>query len=244
MARLLDGSSDLRTSAVTPVTAAPFTLGIWFQADDVDSQYRLFAIIGPADIWSMRLRGDVGGDPVQFQVREGGSGVNASSSTGFSANTWHHACAVERSTTDRSAYIDGGSRGNVGGTEAPASADEVQIGTIDGATRLQGKVAEAAIWNTDLDDPEVALLGLGLCPLFIRPANLVFYAPLIGRYNPEIDIMGSRNLTLIGTVVENHPRMIYPKAGLYPGIGGVAGPPEFPPALFAHARRQSPLLRM
>ena len=76
---------------------------------------------------------------------------------------------------------------------------------------LDGDVAECAIWNVALTAAERAILAAGYSPLFVSPANLLLYAPLIGRYNPEIDLIGALSGTLVNTPVNAaHPRIIYP----------------------------------
>ena len=74
---------------------------------------------------------------------------------------------------------------------------------------MSGDIAEAAIWNIALDDADVALLAKAFDPRMVRPEGLVFYAPLIGRYSPEIDRRGGLGLTVTGAVASVHPRMFH-----------------------------------
>ena len=75
---------------------------------------------------------------------------------------------------------------------------------------MEGDLAEAAIWNEALSAAEVALLAQGLSPLSLRPWALVFYAPIYGRYDPEIDIIGGLNLTVLDATASAHPRIFKP----------------------------------
>lgn len=66
---------------------------------------------------------------------------------------------------------------------------------VDGGF-FSGIIAEAAMWNINLNANEVLAISQGINPLNIRPTKLKFYAPLWGRYENEIDIIGGRTLTL------------------------------------------------
>ena len=86
---------------------------------------------------------------------------------------------------------------------------------------MSGSIAEPAVWNVVLTDAEVAILGAGFSPLFVRPQNLVFYPDLIRGLNDKV---GGLTLTANGTVVSAHPPIIYP-ANVKVGIvvpGGAA----------------------
>jgi hypothetical protein len=70
---------------------------------------------------------------------------------------------------------------------------------------LNGRLAEAAIWNTDLTDDEFAALADGYRPTLIRPNKLVFYAPLIRE---ALEYRGGLSLTVSAPVVAVHTRRI------------------------------------
>jgi len=166
---------------------------------------------GYAPRWMMQLRGQDYGDRVAF-ISHPNSTVLVSTSSGYAANTWHHACAVEISQASRSVFIDGGSKvsdstdvGSVSGTP-----DRTYMGrqmTSSPHSPLSGHIAEAAIWNVALTDVEVAILAAGYSPLFVRPQSLLAYWPLIRGLNDKV---GGYSLTASGTVVSVHPRIIYP----------------------------------
>jgi len=68
-----------------------------------------------------------------------------------------------------------------------------------------GKIAEAGIWNTDLNDNEVKSLAAGMTCDKVRPQSLVFYAPLV---RDLIDYKGGLTITNNNTAtVANHPRV-------------------------------------
>lgn len=68
-----------------------------------------------------------------------------------------------------------------------------------------GDNAEVAHWNTQLDAAEIAALAKGFSPELIRPASLIFHAPIV-RETRELRAGLAGNLT--GCSVSDHPRTI------------------------------------
>lgn len=101
----------------------------------------------------------------------------------------------------------------------------ITIGAYDDGSGeyWDGKIAEFGVWNRILSAAEADILGKGFSPLFI-PRGLVFYAPLVGKYSPEIDIVGGGSGTITGATAASHPRIIYPTTGgfmsIAPAVGG------------------------
>ena len=85
------------------------------------------------------------------------------------------------------------------------------IGNRPDATRnWDGYMAEGAIWDVILAADEMAAVTGGFSPALIRPASLQEYIPLVR------DVV-SRELaapTLVGTAVQPHPRVIYPRQAM------------------------------
>ena len=68
------------------------------------------------------------------------------------------------------------------------------------------------MWDVALTDDEVATLAKGVCPLFVRPGNLLAYWPLIGNNSPEIDCVGRFEMTLTNSPgTSAHPRVYMPR---------------------------------
>lgn len=221
MARLFDDAvPQYGRNAGAVISGYPLTMAGWFNTNDVSNPTTVLSISTTTSAnhyhW-LALMGSVGGDPVRYAVR-GTSERIADSTTGFSVNTWHHACGVGTNATDRAAFIDGGSKGTNAGNMTPSGMDTTTIGVRDDDTinrGMSGLIAEAAVWDVALTDAEVAILGAGLSPLFVRPSSLVAYWPIIGRYSPEIDVVGGFNLTLTGPpTVADHPRIILPSRSI------------------------------
>lgn len=76
-------------------------------------------------------------------------------------------------------------------------------------TAFNGDIAEVAAWMVFLSDKEVAELGKGYPPHVVRPADLLFYAPMI---RDLYDYSHNQHaLTNQGTVAsDHHPPMLYP----------------------------------
>lgn len=228
MARLFDDASSeyLVYAGAPPALPPSVTMACWFNSDDVTANQTLLSCADASETSNyMRLMagGALTGDVIRAQVLAGliadsALNANADTSTGFSANTWHHAAAVFTDNGDVTAhaYIDGGSKGSESrgtGWVNTDLLDRTAIGVVLDSTPnhyTSGMIAEPVFYNIGLSDEEVALLAKAVSPLMVRPEAIVAYWPLIGRTSPEIDLVGGYNLTLSGTTAANHPRVIYP----------------------------------
>ena len=216
MARdFIPGSTQSMDVDSTPVTAAPFTIAAWIQSDHNFESTIFF--VGDKDVaahyWFLSLvDAGAGEDLLSFGAAAGGAEVTAEVTASFTDDGWHHVCGVETSATSRAAYLDGANKGTNATSREPAGADRISIGRKGDSTPtayMDGFIAEVAVWNVALSDADVALLAKTTSPFLVVPQSLVFYAPLIGRYSPEIDIRGGANLTLSASApaVAAHPRI-------------------------------------
>lgn len=74
---------------------------------------------------------------------------------------------------------------------------------------MDGSIASAGLWNAALTAKEIAALGQGVSPLYVRPGNLVGYWPLWGVHSPEIDLVGTPHvLTVTGATLGNHAPVV------------------------------------
>lgn len=223
-------SSQYLTASVAPITTTPCTLACWFKADDITAQHVLLSVMddgtGSVDGFYIQAVGNTAGDPIRASVAAAGSFGEAATTTGYSANTWQHACGVYTSATSRAAFLNGDGKGTSAANRAPSGLSRTMVGRYNaGASNVysDAAIAEAAIWDTDLTDAEVAILATGVSPLFVRPQNLVFYAPLSGSNATETDIIGGASITWINTPTKaEHPRIIRPSAKIltFPSAGG------------------------
>ncbi len=214
MARSFNGSTDVAYGS-PPLTARPLTFACWFNPANVTTAMDLMAITQTGstnDGYRLSLRGDLAGDFLIAGARAGGTQANATTSTGYTASTWHHGCAVFGSTTSRAAYLDGGSKGaNATSISTSTSLSRVSIGGYSSTSLVNptnGSIAVPCVWNVALSDAEVASLASGLHPSLVQPSAIVALWPLAGA-SPEPDTIGGFDLTLTGTTHVADPPLSY-----------------------------------
>jgi hypothetical protein len=215
--KFIRASSQYLDLTAAPIGGVPLTMACWFNLSDItNGQFLMsisdYSIPASGDYFALVADGTAGGDPLNASTYQS-STKSATTSSGYSAGTWHHGCAVFAAVDDRRAYIDGGSKGTNAESMTPADLSHTGIGTLIRqdwpATFTDGLIAEAVWWNAALTDDEVAILAKRYSPLFVRPQNIVQYLPLI-RDNDE-DIVGGyswNNAT--SPTVDAHPPIIYP----------------------------------
>ncbi len=237
MARLFDDAvPEYLIYSTAIVTAYPFALSGWFNTDDDANNGTIISFSDQAannDTWVLFAAGTVGGDPLRFRSQTVGGSVDADTSSGFTAGTWHLATVIALSATERHVYIDGGSKGTNTTDSTPAGLDNTAIGVrrrTNILTTFSGLIGEVAIWdltNWGGSDAarelafEAAQLSLvkGYSPLFY-PLGLLAYWPLVRGLNDRIN---GQNMTIgDGTTVAAHPRIIYPSKIWVPHKAAVA----------------------
>lgn len=221
MARALDpGAPDFLQDDTAIITAVPFTVCYWANDDIITSEDTFFWVgdKDATDEWFMLIfEGDRSGDPITVGAVAGGSLASGRTTTGFSAGVWHHAAGVFATSTDRSPFIDGGSKGNSTSDRTPSGLDRTTVGRRGDSSpshQCDGTIAHVAVWNVDLTEQEIATLAAGFSPLRMRRDSLVGYWPINGQ-SPEYNVVGTGvNLTVNGTppVAEEPPITQFIKA--------------------------------
>jgi hypothetical protein len=215
MASKFTSVSSQYLSSLFSISPYPLTISCWFNAENTTANQAL-VYIGLSTSTSrffLYAGGAVAGDPISFDVIGAGGGVGqvASTTTGYNANIWSHACGVATSSILRTVYLNGGSSGTNTVSSTPSTPDRLTIGSrlatgIPGIF-LDGSIAEVGIWNAALTPAEIASLARGMTCDNVRPQSLVFYAPLVRDLN---DKKGGLTITNNNSAtVANHPR-IYP----------------------------------
>jgi hypothetical protein len=215
MAYDFNGGNQYLSTASAPVTSWPLTMACWFNVVNVTTQYVLMCVgkLNENERFILQAAGHVAGDPVATNyIESGGTSYRADSTTGFSANTWSHACAVHASASSRTAYLNAGSVGTNTGfaTLSNTGINAVLIGAQSNISHpaqsyTSGLIAEVGIWNVALTADEIASLAKGMTCDKVRPQSLVFYTPLVRNLQ---DL--SRGLTITNNntaTVANHPRV-------------------------------------
>lgn len=213
MARLFDDASSEYLERDSVRGATPLSAACWFNSNDATVSGTLICFAKNSDnINFHRLvatKADTYNNKIHARSHDF-TNNGAETTTGFSANTWHHACGVWKTSIDRRVYIDGGSKGTNSTDITPANINKTAIGVtnrLNPMNYFSGQIAEVAVWETDLTDAEVLMLAKGYSPLFVRPHKLIAYWPLVRGLNDRI---GGYNMTASGTIVSPHPRIIYP----------------------------------
>lgn len=206
MARDFNGSNQ-RAEGDWVGLNVPLTMAIWFNPANASVTHVLFqlGVAGASDQgrFTLNAHGALVGDPLRCStVNSVGTSSFASTTTGFVAGTWQHACAVFSSSSSRAVYLNGSGKGTNSESRAINTPTKVNIGSSQSTTGNYPSHAKAAlalptIWEVALTDAEIALLAKpGFNPLHMRPEHIVWHSPLIGRFSPEIEIYGGNNLTL------------------------------------------------
>ena len=93
--------------AAAALTAMPLTLAAWFNSADNTNSQDILGIYGSTTSNQYRLNagGNATGDPVRAVIDSGGGPQLAATTTGYSLNTWHHACGVFTSSSSRMAKV-------------------------------------------------------------------------------------------------------------------------------------------
>lgn len=211
MARNFVAASSMKLAVATsPVVNQPLTMACWFNPVSASVLYRFFTARNSAGSHFFHIGCDTTAHVIAG-CAAGGTSATATTTTTFSAGAWAHACGVFTTTTSRDAYLNGGGVGSNTSSRGPTT-DRIDIGANLTTGYTNGDIAECAIWNVALTAAEVAILATGVSPLRVRPASLVFYAPLVCGYAAEIELIGQRTLTHTNSpTVSAHPRVFMPK---------------------------------
>lgn len=217
MARnLIPGSTQYLINSSAVRTGSPLTMVAWVYPTNVSAS-RTVVSLADASIttdWYWLFINATDAVPV-FRVNDGPADDLAFTSAAATLNQWNHVAATEIATNSRAIWLNGGNKGTNTTTITPSGIDRTGIGIL--ARSLldlpgDGRVAEVAIYNVALTDSEVAQLALGYSPLLVRSESLAAYWPCVGRYSPEIDLVGNFPMTLTNgpSAADHPPGIIYP----------------------------------
>ena len=185
MSRRFNGTNNYLEIESSLGVVGPFTMACWAWLNNVTAVHSLMCVANGAsdtEYYELAARGTDVGDPVAA-VSRNGTYNDATTSTGFTASTWFHACGVFSSTTSRDAYINGGSKGSDTVSSIPATLTRMSVGSLCRLNRtsyLNGLVAHPCVWNVALSESEIAALAKGADPRTIRPESIRAYWPLWG----------------------------------------------------------------
>jgi hypothetical protein len=222
MARGFDRSSDeylMHNAGV--VSGVPFTMAGWmFPIEHSETLYTMMGLGytgNYSDFFRFTWRPSSPNVRAITSSTSGASG--AVTSAGPNLDQWNHVAATFITTSSTAVFLNGGNKGTDSRYCLPSnSPNRTAIGANVRQSgydwfEFDGYLAEFAIWNIVLTDPEIAVLAAGYSPLFVRPQNIVGYWPLIrkGSAIDNPDIVGHYNMTdYNGPSDASHCRIIYP----------------------------------
>lgn len=216
MAAAFDGSNQNFVTTPGIVTGPPFAWSMWLWRNVTENMvfFNLTDTSAPTERWT----GFLTGSAVRHYAIV--SGVNAFATiSGTPLNGWFHAFGREVTTSLRDVWLNGSTTGTNTETSAVSTPITSNIGGISaGSLPMKGKIAEVAFWDgagaENMGLEEAAILAQGYSPLCLTNylPNLAFYQPLVRDEN-----WNSIGLDLTpenSPDVTDHPRIIYPGAGL------------------------------
>jgi hypothetical protein len=199
------------------------TVSVWFKMPNLTSNSVACALDIPTSsgykiLGSVDAGGGVAGDPVRAYTYNGSGYGIADTSTGYSVDTWTHACGVFTSATLRAAFLDGGGKVTdttniVGAATELVLCRRRRLASI-GSFPAGSYIAEVAVWSSALSDANVASLAAGINPKDIAGASLVAYWTLT-QADTNTDTKGTNDLTESTTLTysSDHPTILPASAG-------------------------------
>lgn len=214
MARLfVAGSSQYVTGTVPGVASDPASFSCMFRPATLGANQVLMSVNSPTAQGRMQFIVNPSRQLVIQRVNNSGANDSAVSSAALTVGAWHHCVGVIPAT-------GGNLRVYLNGVEVVGMSNSgaaMSLGTplmIIGARAssgffglfMNGEIAEAGFWNTELTQAEAYSLAAAVTPDQVRLGNLVFYADLVRDIR---DLKGGIVLTENGgsTAVTNHPRV-------------------------------------
>ncbi len=220
MAMRLNGSTQYAWVNATPIVTFPFTLAVWANLDELPTAHgdEMVAMLlkdgaNSLNNWcNLRADDTVADEAVQSNIKGTGATAVAEASGQVTALTWEHYCGIHESATIHAAYMNGGNKGTSVTSASSVNFTRIFLGVFRGTSLndyFDGRMAEIGLWNVALTDAEVASLGAGYSPLFVRPQSLVAYWPLIRDFRCINN--ATYNLTGVNTpTFDAHIPIIYP----------------------------------
>lgn len=216
MARDFDGTNDRLYRSAAPVTAAPFSVHLRLNPDNVAGATRtFFSLLTTSNNFHGWYFSIYAGGSLRWEAYDGTT-ATATASASISTGAWASVLGVEAAADSRTVYLNGGNSGTNATSKTPASVAFTSVGaySADNGTswfqHYDGKICDVAIWNVALSAANAAELADGFSPHLIRPDALVSYWPIIGRNSPENDVYGAADLTVDGPVQYDHPPIVWP----------------------------------
>lgn len=201
------------------------SVSFWLQIDTTASEDCVFSggdgFTTNRGIFLM-MNHDAAGD-LHCEIATSGTSCFVTSNSGIlSTGTWYHITVTHDGViTDSSGlhiYVDGSEVGysaSQNGTGTEEDNSKIFFGKRPASgDYLNGKLAEAAWWTSELATTEITQLSAGYSPLFVDLDNMLCYSHLNGdNESIEVNVFGGSEWIisqLSGVTAYEHPRIIYP----------------------------------
>lgn len=215
MARSFASASSQYLSTTTiPSVTYPWSMAVRFYVSSVSAEQCVFSLWNSStNTHWFRMLADVGGR-IRYAVQAGGGPTVMSSLSQKITGLWWSALVIETAANNHRWYFNGQTASTTN-NRTPTGIDRLTFGYDGGSAGpdyFDGLICDAAFWEgVALSADDAAQLYAGASPQLVRPDALTNYWPMIGQYDPEIDVVGGLNLTLNNSpTAGDHPRIYWP----------------------------------
>jgi hypothetical protein len=189
MSIVLDSSGQEYLYAANPggELSKPVTMAAWVKSTTIAEYQACFTLTNDIDEFLLlQLRGPAAGNPIAG-MEYATAWKWAETTSGYTANNWHHIAVTFVSATERNVFIDGGNKGtNTDSQDVIFSfLGAAFVGTHKsvGGSFFDGKIAEVAYWKAELTDVQISNLANGYqLPSSIESDSLIAYWKLLDDY--------------------------------------------------------------
>jgi hypothetical protein len=227
-ARSFGGTSEKITFSNTTALrfTGPFSIACWVYLTSISAGNQTVYVqpsgatwVSPFARYCLRI---TNANVVQGWINDGSVGSNATTGvTALSANTWYH-IGLLYDQVNLSAMLNGVSDHDTALTSAVTtnSANSPTCGNNTATEFVHGRVADLALWNTNLTTAEYAALAAGERPSKVRFGNCVLWCPMWGIASPEPDLSGQQNNGALTTTATAFGPPVRPITWTVPNIPG------------------------
>ena len=198
---------------LSPEPTLPITMSCWVNVDSPD-QESVFMSLNDDDSFDLIYIGTSGDNTTlianHFDLSNGLDVIGTRE-----VGVWHHIGGIFRSDSNREGVLDGVLTGSADTTSQDTlTFNRLAIGgsgQSNPCCEFNGQIAECGVWDVALTAAEMASLGAGYSPLFIRPASLILYVSCVNTTSR--DRVGVFPLQAFGSALNfPHPPIIYPRS--------------------------------
>lgn len=198
----VNASSQWGSTTTVPVSAVPFSWACHIRPNSTTANREILWLGNSGSLTNYWTLGISTSGVIRNSARNS-TEAPATTSISVTASVWNHVAGTFATNASRAAYIAGGNKGTNSTSQTPSTINRFAMASLARSTPtnfFDGQIAHIAVWNVDLTDDEVAMLGVyNISPLLVRPSALVWYSPYLGRDSAEIDIIGGQSFTLTGS---------------------------------------------